>query len=131
VEKVTIFDPALLYFEVAIASNQLGVLWGFKMLARLHYRPLTLKVRWTSFADFCTDWLFYRILYSFLWQIFSLTVHRFYGEHLSYILIKQTGQCILPGSEESRQSTQQGRRSRIPECQSMRWRRTKLKSRVT
>ncbi len=48
------------------------------------YRPLTLKVRWTSFADFFTDWLFPYFL-PVSWTDFSLTTHRFYGEHLSYL----------------------------------------------
>ncbi len=40
-------------------------------------------MRWSSFADFCTDWLVF--FYVYLWQIFFLTTHKFYREHLSYL----------------------------------------------
>jgi hypothetical protein len=45
-------------------------------------RPLTLKVRWNSFADFCTDQLFpYFYVYSFTG--FFLKTGRFHREHLT------------------------------------------------
>ncbi len=52
-------------------------------------RPLTLKVRWAKVSQFrvfiSAPIGFSRVFYSFLWQMFSLTAHRFYREHLSYL----------------------------------------------
>ncbi len=52
---------------------------------------LTLKVMWTSFADFCTDWLFPYFLLVSLTDFFHLQ-HTDFTENIYRILIKQTGQ---------------------------------------
>jgi hypothetical protein len=47
-----------------------------------HFLTLTLKVRRSVFADFCTGWLFPYLLRDSL-PDFSLTTHRFPSKHLS------------------------------------------------
>ncbi len=74
----SIFDPALLDFGGRYSQK-----WSY-------CRPLTLKVRWISFADFCTDWRFPYFLLLSLTDFFHLQ-HTDFTKNIYRILIKQTG----------------------------------------
>ncbi len=52
-----------------------------------------------QFGGFLHRLAFPVFIYSFLWQIFSLTAHRFYEEHLSYLkgIVKWQGRGGVSG----------------------------------
>jgi hypothetical protein len=89
-------------------------------------RPLTLtlKARWTSFADFCTDWLFPYCPTHFLTDFFTYNT-QISTENIYRIFMKQTGynfahfcrvivSLLLPW--ELWQPSHSARSSRCPLC---------------
>ncbi len=84
----SIFYPALLDLEVAIAKNVV-----------YFHRPLTLKVMRASFADFCTDILSRIFFTRFLTDFLHIRHADFNGEHLSYL--NKTNWPLFTMSKES------------------------------